>query len=162
MQNVMEATTYIADVAPILKAQGSVMVFNRQQENRLRTLAQLNEAANVAMTNNARDLEQNIQAAAELGLNSGITVEILKSIEGTVRRGITISQNFRQQKQQKIAQNKQALTQLSSALDSASQELLQLADDATVREELLKGSNTSSYRVPQKRLGTRTTKKGRK
>ena len=162
MQNVMEATTYISDVAPILKAQGSVMVFNRQQENRLRTLAQLNEAANVAMTNNARDLEQNIQAAAELGLNSGITVEILKSIEGTVRRGITISQNFRQQKQQKIAQNKQALTQLSSALDSASQELLQLADDATVREELLKGSNTSSYRVPQKRLGTRTTKKGRK
>lgn len=162
MQNVMEATTYISDVAPILKAQGSVMVFNRQQENRLRTLAQLNEAANVAMTNNARDLEQNIQAAAELGLNSGITVETLKSIEGTVRRGITISQNFRQQKQQKIAQNKQALTQLSSALDSASQELLQLADDATVREELLKGSNTSSYRVPQKRLGTRTTKKGRK
>ena len=62
----------------------------------------------------------------------------------------------------KIAQNKQALTQLSSALDSASQELLQLADDATVREELLKGSNTSSYRVPQKRLGTKTTKKGRK
>lgn len=162
MQNVMEATTYISDVAPILKAQGSVMVFNRQQENRLRTLAQLNEAANVAMTNNARDLEQNIQAAAELGLNSGITVETLKSIEGTVRRGITISQNFRQQKQQKIAQNKQALTQLSSALDSASQELLQLADDATVREELLKGSNTSSYRVPQKRLGTKTTKKGRK
>ena len=162
MQNVMEATTYISDVAPILKAQGSVMVFNRQQENRLRTLAQLNEAANVAMTNNARDLEQNIQAASELGLNSGITVETLKTIEGTVRRGITISQNFRQQKQQKIAQNKQALTQLSSALDSASQELLQLADDATVREELLKGSNTSSYRVPQKHLGTKTTKKGRK
>ena len=162
MQNVMEATTYISDVAPILKAQGSVMVFNRQQENRLRTLAQLNEAANVAMTNNARDLEQNIQAASELGLNSGITVETLKTIEGTVRRGITISQNFRQQKQQKIAQNKQALTQLSSALDSASQELLQLADDATVREELLKGSNTSSHRVPQKRLGTKTTKKGRK
>ena len=162
MQNVMEATTYISDVAPILKAQGSVMVFNRQQENRLRTLAQLNEAANVAMTNNARDLEQNIQAAAELGLNSGITVETLKSIEGTVRRGITISQNFRRQKEEKIAQNKEALTQLSSALDSASQELLQLADDATVREELLKGSNTSSYRVPQKSLGTRTTKKGRK
>lgn len=162
MQNVMEATTYISDVAPILKAQGSVMVFNRQQENRLRTLAQLNEAANVAMTNNARDLEQNIQAASELGLNSGITVETLKTIEGTVRRGITISQNFRQQKQQKIAQNKQALTQLSSALDSAAQELLQLADDATVREELLKGSNTASYRAPQKRLGTRPTKKGRK
>ena len=163
MQNVMEATTYIADVAPILKAQGSVMVFNRQQENRLRTLAQLNEAANVAMTNNARDLEQNIQAAAELGLNSGISVETLKTIEGTVRRGIGISQNFRQQKQARIEQNKQALTQLSSALDSASQELLQLADDATVREELLKGTSTASYRVPQKKLGTKTTtKKGRK
>lgn len=162
MQNVMEATTYISDVAPLLKAQGSVMVFNRQQENRLRTLAQLNEAANVAMINNAKDLEQNVQAAAELGLNSGVTVETLKVIEGTVRRGITITQNFRQQKQQKIAQNKQALTQLSSALDSASQELLQLADDDTVREELLKGTSTSSYVVPQKRLGARNTKKGRK
>lgn len=162
MQIVMEATTYISDVAPILKAQGSVMVFNRQQENRLRSLAQLNEAANTAMANNARDLEQNIQAASELGLNSGITVETLKTIEGAVRRGITITQNFRQQKQQKIAQNKQALEQLSLSLADASQELLQLADDATVREELLKGSNTSSYRVPQKKLGTRTTKKGRK
>ena len=162
MQAVMEATTYISDVAPLLKAQGSVMVFNRQQENRIRTLAQLNEAANTAMTNNARDLEQNAQAASELSLNSGITVETLKTMDGAVKRGITIYQNARQQKQQKIQQEKQALIQLSESLDNYQQELLQLVDDATVREELLKGSNTSSYRVPQKRLGTKTTKKGRK
>lgn len=159
MQAVMEATTYISDIAPLLKSQGSVMVFNRQQENRIRSLAQLNDAANTAMTNNARDLEQNAQAAAELSLNSGITVETLKTMDGAVKRGITIYQNCRQQKQQKIAQEKQALLQLSESLDSYQQELLQLADDATVREELLKGSSSSSYRAPQKRLGTRNGRK---
>jgi uncharacterized protein YaaN involved in tellurite resistance len=158
----MEATTYISDIAPLLKAQGSVMVFNRQQENRIRTLAQLNDAANTAMTNNARDLEQNALAASELSLNSGITVETLKVIDQAVKRGITIYQNTRHQKQAKIAQEKQALLQLSESLDSYQQELLQLADDATVREELLKGSSTSVYRAPQKKLGTKTTKKGRR
>ena len=162
MQAVMEATTYISDIAPLLKAQGSVMVFNRQQENRIRTLAQLNDAANTAMTNNARDLEQNALAASELSLNSGITVETLKVIDQAVKRGITIYQNTRHQKQAKIAQEKQALLQLSESLDSYQQELLQLADDATVREELLKGSSTSVYRAPQKKLGSKTTKKGRR
>ena len=162
MQVVMEADTYISDMAPLLKSQGSVMVFNRQQENRIRSLAQLNDAANTAMINNARDLEQNAQAAAELSLNSGITVETLRTMDGAVKRGFTIYQNARHQKQQKISQEKQALLQLSESLDGYQQELLQLVDDATVREELLKGASTSSYRVPQKKLGTKTTKKGRK
>ena len=103
MQAVMEANSYLEHTAPLLKAQGSVMVFNRQQENRITDLARLSEAANTALTNNARDLEQNAQAVVELSLNGGITVETLKELDSALRRGMTIFQKGREQQQQKIA-----------------------------------------------------------
>lgn len=163
MESVMAADSYLSDTAPLLKAQGSVMVFNRQQENRITDLAMLSDAANTALSNNARDLEQNAQAVVELSLNGGITVETLKELDGALKRGIVIFQKGRQQKQQKIAQETKDLQALSVSLDGYQQELLNLIDDRSVLEELLKDSQTSYGRGPVKKLGTRpTTKKGKK
>ena len=163
MQAVMEANSYLEHTAPLLKAQGSVMVFNRQQENRITDLARLSEAANTALTNNARDLEQNAQAVVELSLNGGITVETLKELDSALRRGMTIFQKGREQQQQKIAKETQELQALNVSLDGYQQELLNLIDDRTVLEELLKDTGSHSY-GPVKKLGTKktTTKKGRK
>ena len=140
------------------------MVFNRQQENRISDLAMLSDAANTALSNNARDLEQNAQAVVELSLNGGITVETLKELDGALKRGMVIFQKGRQQKQQKIAKETKDLEALSVSLDGYQQELLNLIDDRTVLEELLKEANNGySSRGPVKKLGTRkTTKKGRK
>ena len=164
MESVMAADSYLSDTAPLLKAQGSVMVFNRQQENRISDLAMLSDAANTALANNARDLEQNAQAVVELSLNGGITVETLKELDGALKRGMLIFQKGRQQKQQKIAQESKVLEALSVSIDGYQQELLNLIDDRTVLEELLKDANNGySSRGPVKKLGTRkTTKKGRK
>ena len=163
MQAVMEANSYLEHTAPLLKAQGSVMVFNRQQENRITDLARLSEAANTALTNNARDLEQNAQAVVELSLNGGITVETLKELDAALKRGMTIFQKGREQQQQKIAKETQELQALNVSLDGYQQELLNLIDDRTVLEELLKDTGSHSY-GPVKKLGTKkpTTKKGRK
>jgi len=163
MQIVMEQQSYLTDVAPLLKAQGSIKVFNRQQETRIVEMARLNEASNQAIMNNARDIEQNAQAVVELSLNGGITVETLKFCDGAYKRGISIVQNGRQQKQQQIAQNASALKELSTSLDSYNQELLQIIDDSSVMSEILKDS-TTSYRpsAPVKKLGTKNSKKGKK
>lgn len=165
MQAVMEANSYLEHTAPLLKAQGSVMVFNRQQENRITDLARLSEAANTALTNNARDLEQNAQAVVELSLNGGITVETLRELDDALKRGMTIFQKGRQQQQQKIAKETKELEALNVSLDGYQQELLNLIDDRTVLEELLKDAPSTGYssRGPVKKLGTKkTTKKGRK
>lgn len=160
MTAVMEHTSYISDVAPILKAQGSLVVFNRQQENRLNDLALLNQASNQAIANNARDLEQNAASAVELSVHGGITVETLKSVKDAAQRGFAIVQKGRKEQQQQIAKNKVALAELNAALSDFQQELLQLADDNSVREELLKSSSsTNGYGAPVKKLGT---KKGSK
>lgn len=163
MELVMSNESYLRDSVPILKAQGSVMVFNRQQENRITDLARLSEAANTALTNNARDLEQNAQAVVELSLNGGITVETLKELDAALKRGMTIFQKGREQQQQKIAKETQELQALNVSLDGYQQELLNLIDDRTVLEELLKDTGSHSY-GPVKKLGTKkpTTKKGRK
>ena len=162
MQAVMEANSYLEHTAPLLKAQGSVMVFNRQQENRITDLARLSEAANTALTNNARDLEQNAQAVVELSLNGGITVETLKELDAALKRGMTIFQKGREQQQQKIAKETKELQALNVSLDGYQQELLNLIDDRTVLEELLKDAGNRSY-GPVKTIGTKpATKKGKK
>ena len=156
MELVMNSDSYLRDSAPILKAQGSVMVFNRQQENRLQTMAKLNDATNTAIVNNAKDLEQNAQAAVELSLNKGVSAETLTVLDSSLKKGIEIYKAGRQKRQQQIEKDRQSLIQLNSSLESYQKELLQLIDDDGVMSELLKSSAPSSLgkrRPPQKKLG---------
>ena len=78
MQLVMNIKSYLSDSAPILKAQGSVMVFSRLQENRIKTLENVNQATNRAIINNAKCLEQNVAKAVDLSLNNGVSIDTLK------------------------------------------------------------------------------------
>jgi len=161
MVTVMEADSFLSDSAPLLKAQGSVMVFNRQEESRIADLAALTDASNTALSNNARDLEQNAQAAVELSINGGISVETLKEMDGAIQRGRDILAKGKEQKQQKVAQNAKAIAELHAHLDGYQEDLLNLVDDRSVMEDLLKGSS-QGYN-PTKKLGSRkTTKKGKK
>ena len=102
MQLTMEADSYIRDQAPILKAQGSVMVFNRQQADRITRMQKLNEKSNEALTNNARQLEQNVQATIDLMLNQGISVDTLKVVDQSLRKGVDLFRNGRAQKHQQV------------------------------------------------------------
>lgn len=164
MNIVMEADSYLKDTAPLLKSKGSVKVFNHQQANRTVGLAKLNEASNQAFIDTAKELEENALASVELSNYGGITLEALEAMVGAGQRGIAIFKNARQQKQQIIAQERQGLAKLTETLTDMNNELLQLADDASVREELLKGASSTKYGAPVKKLGTRKTitKKGKK
>ena len=137
MQNVMEATTYISDVAPILKAQGSVMVFNRQQADRITRMQKLNEKSNEAITNNARQLEQNVQATIDLMLNQGISVDTLKVVDQSLRKGVDLFRNGRAQKHQQVESQRASLKALSESLDAYQQEVIKLIQDESAVLEVL-------------------------
>lgn len=158
MNIVMEADSYLKDTAPLLKSKGSVKVFNHQQANRVVGLAKLNEASNQAFIDTAKELEENAAASVELSMYGGITLEALDAMVGAGQRGIAIFKNAREQKQKIIAQEKQGLQKLTQTLTEMNNELLQLADDASVREELLKGTTSTSYGAPVKKLGAKKSK----
>lgn len=129
MQLTMEADSYIRDQAPILKAQGSVMVFNRQQGERIAVLEALNAKSNEAIKKNALELEQNIEATVALSLNQGVTLETLQVVDNSLRRGVELFRNGRVQKQQQIEQQRTSLQALNESLDEYQREVVQMIEE---------------------------------
>ncbi len=70
--------SYIEDQQPILRAQGSSMIFNRQQTKRASDLDKLNEATNRAYQENAAAIIQNTEAIAELAVNGGLRTKSIQ------------------------------------------------------------------------------------
>lgn len=141
MEIVMASQTYLDHTAPILKAQGSVMVFNRRQEKKLANAVSLNESANEAIRNNALAIEENAKTAVELSINNGISVETLAVYNDSLRKGIEIYRSGREKRRQRIESDKKQLTELNQALESYQQEVLQLIDDEAVIEYMAKTSS---------------------
>jgi uncharacterized protein YaaN involved in tellurite resistance len=151
MQAVMSADSYIKDTAPILKAQGSVMVFNREQTTRLTALQSLNQASNEALTQNATSLSENAETAVELSLNNGIAVSTVEELDAALKKGIEVVQNGRKLKREQIEEEKRALSQLNSDLNSYQQEVLNLIDDKQVIANLLEDSTSKPKTYRKKR-----------
>lgn len=147
MQLTMEADSYIRDQAPILKAQGSVMVFNRQQADRITRMQKLNEKSNEAITNNARQLEQNVQATIDLMLNQGISVDTLKVVDQSLRKGVDLFRNGRAQKHQQVENQRASLKALSESLDAYQQEVIKLIQDESAVLEVLGDSTPHRKRL---------------
>lgn len=149
MELVMSADSYLKDSAPILKAQGSVMVFNRQQEQKINVLQALNKEVNQAVVKNAQTLEQNAQAITDLSLNNGISVESLKALDTSIRNGVNIFKNARDEKQKRINSDRQTLNQLKNSLNEYQAELTELIGDSN------NYNNSLQTDGPVKKLGTK-------
>lgn len=129
----MGCTSFLNSTAPILKAQGSVMAFNYQQQKRLDTMHSLNQAANTAISENALLLQKNAQAAVDLMVDNGINVETLERLSAAIEQGIKIFKQGQEQKQRMIESNKKHLEELSAVMDSYKEQvtLLEAHLDAT-------------------------------
>jgi len=132
--------TFLKDTSPILKAQGSVMVLNHQQKAELAEIKKVNDIANIAIANNSGQLVENAEAAVELSLTGGITVETLTKLDDAIRRGVEIYVQGKEQKKVIVEETQQALQQLGASIDSYQNELLRLIDD----EQVIKTLGTSS------------------
>lgn len=166
MQLTMEADSYIRDQAPILKAQGSVMVFNRQQAERISVLEELNARSNEAIKKNALELEQNIESTVALSLNQGVTLETLQIVDQSLKRGVELFKSGREQKQAQIEQQREALIALNESLDEYQREIVQMFDqESAVLEVYSKPVSSRPARIGSKSQSKRlspTTSKGRK
>lgn len=120
------ATSYVKDQAPILNAQGSTQVFNMMQEDRIHQLSLLSEASNLAIKNNAKNLEQNTIAAKDLMLNGGIQTDALAEVQTRLQNGIKIIQQGKKELKDKIKKDQDTLAKVNALLEQNENELLSI------------------------------------
>ena len=132
--------TFLKDTSPVLKAQGNVMVFSRQQKTRLAEMKDVNETMNAAIAKNCQELVANAESAVELSLNSGISIETLEKLDDCIRTGVSIYVDGTEKKKALVEETKVALQQLNASIDDYQNELLRLIDD----EQVIKTLGTSS------------------
>lgn len=137
MQAVMSADSYIKDTAPILKSQGSVLLFNHEQTKRLTALQNLNEKTNETLLKNANVIAKNAEIAVNLSLHNGVEVETIENLNQSIKKGIEVFQNGRKLLNSHITQEQKSLENLSTVLNSYQEEVLHLIDDKTIMSNIL-------------------------
>lgn len=154
MEIVMNSDSYLRDTAPILKAQGSVMVFNKLQGKRIETIARLNEATNAAIQGNAKALEQNATGAVDLSLHRGVSTETLSKLNDSLQKGVDIFKQGRIKAKQQREADRKVIETTAASLKAYQEELLHLIDDEGVMSDLLGKKPELGHGPLQKKLGT--------
>ena len=129
MESVMLADSYIRDQAPMLKIQGSSLVYNHNQQRRLETMKALNNATNEAFKKNAKTLEQNINTVVELSMNNGVSTENLLLLNESIQKGLKTYKEGIKRIQTKNQNEKTALDKLNASLNGYNQEIAELTSN---------------------------------
>ena len=107
--------SYIEDQQPILRSQGSSMIFNRQQSKRASDLEKLNDATNRAYQENAAAIIQNTDAISELAVNGGLTTDSIQTLQGAIEHGIQVIKDTQQRLTERIASDEAVLLEVNNA-----------------------------------------------
>lgn len=142
---VTQQQSYIEDQQPILRAQGSSMIFNRQQQLRANDLDKLNEATNKAYQENAAAIMKNTETISDLAINGGLKSESIETLQKAIEHGIEVIKTTQQKLNDRIAADEQVLANVNAASDEYEEELQGI-------NEILEGLHE---RPKQKKLGTR-------
>lgn len=154
MNIVMQAESYIRDQAPILKAQGSTQIYNKAQSERIEQLATLNEASNISIENNARNLEANVKASVDLMVNGGFKTETITSVQQSLQRGNKYLSDGKKLLADKTKRDKEALMKINEQLNESQREIIALIEQtcgAVSELESDANKNTTVPSLPRKR-----------
>lgn len=146
MELVMANDSYLQDSVPLLKAQGSVMVFNKIQTKRIARQQALDAATNAAIIENAKQLQTNAQAAVDLSVKGRVSMTTLEQLDTAIRSGIQIFKNGKKLKQELNIKERQAMHKLNDSLNQYSSEFLSLVEDNQIAMEAIQNPT-------QKRIG---------
>lgn len=146
MELVMANDSYLQDSVPLLKAQGSVMVFNKIQTKRIARQQALDAATNAAIIENAKQLQTNAQAAVDLSVKGRVSMTTLEQLDTAIKTGIQIFKNGKKLKQELNTKERQAMIKLNTSLNQYSSEFLSLAEGNQLAMEAIQNPT-------QKRIG---------
>lgn len=115
--------SYIEDQQPILRSQGSSMIFNRQQSKRASDLEKLNDATNRAYQENAAAIIQNTEAISELAVNGGLTTDSIQTLQSAIEHGIQVIKDTQQRLTERIKSDEAVLLEVNNASEKYEEEL---------------------------------------
>lgn len=144
---VADKEDYLRHSSPLLKAQGSLMVNNHIQAEKLAQSKTLNQAVNNAITQNAKELLTNVQTAVDLSVNGGIQTTSLEVVADALNKGIEVFKNGSKAKREKIAKDEQSRKQIKNTLNNFNEQLLNFMDSEFIEEKVIEGP------TGQKRIG---------
>lgn len=144
---VADKEDYLRHSSPLLKAQGSLMVNNRIQSEKLAQSKALNEAVNNAITQNAKELLTNVQTAVDLSVNGGVQTTSLEVVADALSKGIEVFKNGSKAKREKIVKDEASRNNIKNKLNTFNQELLNFMDSEFIEEKAIEGTTV------QKRIG---------
>ena len=144
---VEEQTSFIQDTQAILRAQGSSMIFNREQKTRADELAKLNEATNRAYKENAAALIVNTETISDLAVNGGLQSDSIQTLQNAIERGIDVIRSTQEKLNERIAIDQQILADVNASSAEFEQELQGM-------DGVLEGF-TENQKLKTKKLGTR-------
>ena len=113
---------YLKDTMTTLQTQASVYIFNRKQQNRIRTIESLNEAANLSISRNAEILQENAESVVNLAINKGIRTSTIEDLHTSLLNCLNTYKEGRKLKLEQIKTDSLILSQLNDSLDSYDEE----------------------------------------
>ena len=137
---VADKEDYLRHSSPLLKAQGSLMVNNRIQSEKLEQSKALNAAVNNAITQNAKELLTNVQTSVDLSVNGGVQTTSLEVVADALSKGIEVFKNGSKAKREKIAKDEASRKNIKNALNKFNEELLNFMDSEFIEEKVIEGT----------------------
>ncbi|MBQ9012227.1 MAG: toxic anion resistance protein [Bacilli bacterium] len=150
MELVISHTEFIKDNAPVLQAQGSVMVFNHRQGQRIEDMQALNAASNQAIVNNAKGIEENAAAITDLTVNGGITTGSIDTLISSIQKGTQIFIDGKKRKESQIASDSKRLEAFHKSLKEYEEAFTSLASNEEVMPRIESPRQSSVKKIGPK------------
>lgn len=148
MELAMANKSYLEDSIPLLKSQGSGIVSGKIHAKRIAKQQALDEVTNQVIIQNAKQLQANSEAIADMTVSGRLRVESLQKMEAAAKNGAQLFKNAKKVRQQNNESERKELQRLSESLTSYNEEFLSLVEGYEVNADVIEVA-------PQKRLGAK-------
>ena len=126
---VQQAHDFVTNQKSVLQSLASVQILNRQDTERLNSLASVSEAANIAITQGAAQTAENARLASELALNGGFTMDSIESVMNSINEGVSIIASTKELLLKRNHAEEEGLARIQDQLEANKQNILSLIED---------------------------------
>ncbi len=126
---VQQAHDFVTNQKSVLQSLASVQILNKQDTERLNSLASVSEAANIAITQGAAQTAENARLASELALNGGFTMDSIESVMNSINEGVSIIASTKELLLKRNHAEEEGLARIQDQLEANKQNILSLIED---------------------------------
>ena len=129
LQICIDYSNFIKDAAPILKAQGSIKVFNIEQQEHLKRIQTAKAITNKVLVQNAEETLSNLTTAMNEAKEGYINSSTLQVLAESSKKGVDVITKGRQELAKKIELDKKTLAAINASQEESQNAIIALIGD---------------------------------